>query len=191
MSALVLPDAVDPVAEPLPGRAVITQRWRHAVFLHWRVDPADVTPWLPPGTYPDVTPDGSTWVGLIPFRLEGSRFPPGPRIPWLGTFLETNVRLYSVDDEGRRGDVPQPRGDVVRADGLHLQHDHRQRRGNRGGHGVERRVVVGLGGEARADVELVARPQRALGVAAGHRRRQRREVLRGHQPASRPARVRA
>jgi uncharacterized protein YqjF (DUF2071 family) len=29
----------------------------------------------------------------------------GPGVPWLGTFLETNVRLYSVDETGRRGIV--------------------------------------------------------------------------------------
>lgn len=44
-------------------------------------------------------------MGLIPFRLEGSRFPPGPRVPWLGSFLETNVRLYAVDEQGRRSVV--------------------------------------------------------------------------------------
>jgi hypothetical protein len=29
----------------------------------------------------------------------------GPAVPWAGTFLETNVRLYSVDATGRRGVV--------------------------------------------------------------------------------------
>jgi uncharacterized protein YqjF (DUF2071 family) len=29
----------------------------------------------------------------------------GPGVPWAGSFLETNVRLYSVDDTGRRGIV--------------------------------------------------------------------------------------
>ena len=29
----------------------------------------------------------------------------GPAAPWAGTFLETNVRLYSVDATGRRGVV--------------------------------------------------------------------------------------
>jgi len=29
----------------------------------------------------------------------------GPAVPYLGTFLETNVRLYSVDETGRRGVV--------------------------------------------------------------------------------------
>ncbi|MBW4042535.1 MAG: DUF2071 domain-containing protein [Acidobacteria bacterium] len=96
---------MSPAAPPLPGRAVIQQRWRDAVFLHWRVDPASAAGWLPPGTRPDTTPDGASWVGLIPFRLERTAFPPLPVVPWLGTFLETNVRLYAVDDAGRRSVV--------------------------------------------------------------------------------------
>lgn len=99
------PEAVAHVSPPLPGRAVIRQHWADAVFLHWRVDPAEVAPWLPPGTRPDTTPDGASWVGLIPFRLERSAFPPLPPVPWLGTFLETNVRLYAVDERGRRSVV--------------------------------------------------------------------------------------
>jgi uncharacterized protein YqjF (DUF2071 family) len=99
------PEAVTPVAPPLPGRPVIQQHWRDAVLLHWRVDPAQAAPWLPAGTRPDTTPDGATWVGLIPFRLERTAFPPLPVVPWLGTFLETNVRLYAVDGAGRRSVV--------------------------------------------------------------------------------------
>ncbi len=98
-------ESISPAAPPLPGRAVIQQRWRDAVFLHWRVDPASAAGWLPPGTRPDTTPDGASWVGLIPFRLERTAFPPLPVVPWLGTFLETNVRLYAVDDAGRRSVV--------------------------------------------------------------------------------------
>jgi len=98
---------VEPItadAPPLPGPAIIRQRWRDAVFLHWRADPRLVAPLLPRGTVPDVF-DGSTWVGLIPFRLEASQFFATPPVPWLGTFLETNVRLYAVDGDGRRGVV--------------------------------------------------------------------------------------
>lgn len=98
-------EAVTPAAPALPARAVIRQRWRDAVFLHWRVDPDAVVGWLPPGTRPDTTEDGATWVGLIPFRLERSAFPPLPPVPWLGSFLETNVRLYAVDERGRRSVV--------------------------------------------------------------------------------------
>ncbi|HEY0373371.1 MAG TPA: DUF2071 domain-containing protein [Amnibacterium sp.] len=98
------PEPISASAPPLPGPAIIRQRWRDAVFLHWRVDPAEVASLLPPGTRPDEF-DGGTWVGLIPFRLEASQFLAGPPVPWLGTFLETNVRLYAVDGDGRRGVV--------------------------------------------------------------------------------------
>ncbi|MBW0113069.1 DUF2071 domain-containing protein, partial [Pseudonocardia sp. KRD-182] len=53
---------------------------------------------------PDVV-HGRTWVGLVPFRMVLAGFAHGPGVPWAGTFLETNVRLYSVDDAGRRGVV--------------------------------------------------------------------------------------
>jgi uncharacterized protein YqjF (DUF2071 family) len=80
------------------------QQWRELTFLHWRVEPEIVAPFLPPGTRPDVH-DGSAWVGLIPFRMVGAGVGRGPAVPWLGTFLETNVRLYSIDEQGRRGVV--------------------------------------------------------------------------------------
>ena len=92
-------------APPLPGRAVIRQRWSDFVFLHWRVAPEAVAPFLPPGTRPDVDEHGDAWVGLIPFVLSDHAFLPLPPVPGLGTFIEINVRTYSIDDAGRRGVV--------------------------------------------------------------------------------------
>lgn len=66
--------------------------------------PALVTPHLPPGVRPDLH-EGSAWIGLIPFRMVGAGVGRGPAIPFLGTFLEMNVRTYSVDDAGRHGVV--------------------------------------------------------------------------------------
>jgi uncharacterized protein YqjF (DUF2071 family) len=83
---------------------VFTQGWRDVSFLHWRVDPGVVAPLLPPGTRPDVH-DGGSWVGLIPFRMRRIGILGAPGLPYLGSFLETNVRLYSVDEQGRRGVV--------------------------------------------------------------------------------------
>lgn len=95
---------LDADAPPLPGRAVIEQRWSGAVFLHWRVPPQAVERMLPPGVRPD-TFDGSAWVGLVPFVLSDFRFLPLPPVPFLGTFTEINVRTYGVDDAGRRSVV--------------------------------------------------------------------------------------
>lgn len=105
MAALSLAvEPVSPTARDLTGVRIMTQAWRDLTFLHWRVAPDVVQPLLPPGTRPDVH-EGSSWVGLIPFRMVGAGVGTGPAVPWLGTFAETNVRLYSVDAQGRRGVV--------------------------------------------------------------------------------------
>ena len=95
---------VSPTAPPLAGPALFDQDWRSVFFLHWAVDPAYVAPLLPRGTWPDVY-DGATYVGLVPFRMVDAGLGRRHPTPYLGTFLECNVRLYSVDDEGRHGVV--------------------------------------------------------------------------------------
>jgi uncharacterized protein YqjF (DUF2071 family) len=101
-----VPDAepLTPTAPRPAGRTVSTQGWLDTTFLHWAVDPDRVAPLLPAGTVPDVH-GGATYVGLIPFRMRGVGVLGSPGLPWLGSFAETNVRLYSVDGEGRRGVV--------------------------------------------------------------------------------------
>ena len=98
------PAPVSALPPPLTGPRFMTQAWRDLAFLHWRVDPALVAPRMPAGTRPDVH-DGATYVGLIPFRLLDAAPGRGPAVPYLGSFAETNVRLYSVDRSGRRGVV--------------------------------------------------------------------------------------
>jgi uncharacterized protein YqjF (DUF2071 family) len=100
----VVPEPITVDASALPRPHLLRQRWRDVAFLHWAVDPAVVAPLLPPGVRPDVF-DDRTYVGLIPFRMVGTGFARGPAVPYVGTFLETNVRLYSVDATGRRGVV--------------------------------------------------------------------------------------
>lgn len=97
-------EPVTPTAPRPAGRVLFTQGWRDVAFLHWAVDPARVAPLLPPGTRPDEH-EGATYVGLVPFRMRRIGLLGTPGLPWLGSFLETNVRLYSVDDQGRRGVV--------------------------------------------------------------------------------------
>ena len=95
---------LDPQGPSLPTRQVMSQWWRDIAFLHWRVAPEVVAPMMPRGVHPDVY-DGSSWVGLVPFRMVDAALGRGRPIRGLGTFLETNVRLYSTDDAGRRGVV--------------------------------------------------------------------------------------
>ncbi|MER7740805.1 DUF2071 domain-containing protein [Streptomyces sp. NPDC096538] len=95
----VTPDPPEAIARPL-----LTQSWLDLTFVHWAVDPADVAGLLPPGTVPD-TLDGVTYVGLVAFRMHRVGWLRLPGVPYLGNFPETNVRLYSVDEHGRRGVV--------------------------------------------------------------------------------------
>jgi len=101
-------------APGLTGRPWISQDWLDVVFVHWRVDVSAVAPLLPAGTRPDtMSVDGvddgvTTWVGLIGFRFEDTRFPPlGPlgRTGSIGDFVEVNVRVYTVDERGQHGVV--------------------------------------------------------------------------------------
>ena len=99
-----LPTDFQTAPAPLPGRILFAHDWRDLAFLHWRIPPSAAAPFMPPGTRPD-TLGGDTFVGLVPFELRSANFLGGPIVPYLGDFLETNVRLYSVDAQGRHGVV--------------------------------------------------------------------------------------
>ncbi|MEO3759186.1 DUF2071 domain-containing protein [Mycobacterium sp. B14F4] len=86
-------ELVTPEAPTLPWPRILRQSWLNLTFLHWAVEPASIAHLYPPGTEPDVF-DGRSYVGLVPFQMS-----------LYGRFLETNVRLYSVDATGRRGVV--------------------------------------------------------------------------------------
>ncbi|MFE0807362.1 YqjF family protein [Streptomyces sp. NPDC058848] len=95
----VTPDAPESIRTPL-----FTQEWLDLAFVHWAVEPAAVAHLMPRGTVPD-TYDGLTYVGLVAFRMHRVGWFRLPGVPYLGSFPETNVRLYSVDAHGRRGVV--------------------------------------------------------------------------------------
>ena len=88
---------------PLPQPVVFDQWWSELTFIHWPVEPRTVEHLYPAGTRPDVFADGMTYVALVPFLMSGIRLGVSPPVPYFGTFLETNIRLYSIDDAGRRG----------------------------------------------------------------------------------------
>ncbi len=99
--------AAEPIVRSAPelsGRTLASQRWSSVSFVHWRVESAAVAGLLPHGVHPDEH-DGSSWVGLIGFLLDRASLGAGPAVPYFGTFAEINVRLYGVDESGRRGVV--------------------------------------------------------------------------------------
>ncbi|WP_313865220.1 DUF2071 domain-containing protein [Mycobacterium sp.] len=90
-------------APPLPWPVFTHQHWTDLTFVHWPVDPEAIAHFYPAGTRPDVFADGSAYVGLVPFAMSDVALGISRPIPYFGRFLETNVRLYSTDDEGRHG----------------------------------------------------------------------------------------
>lgn len=79
----------------------MVQRWNDVVFLHWRFEPDAVQRLLPEGVEVD-TFDGSAWVGLVPFHMDGLGIPGIAPLPHVGSFPEVNVRTY-VRARGRIG----------------------------------------------------------------------------------------
>ena len=116
MSASIPPtEPIEPITPDPPGfahRPVLRQRWTELAYFHWRFEPDAVQRLLPDGVRVD-TFDGSAWVGLIPFEMRDVQLGPTPPVPWLGSFIEINVRTYVVDSQGRRAvwffslDVPR------------------------------------------------------------------------------------
>jgi uncharacterized protein YqjF (DUF2071 family) len=98
------PEPISRMAPGFAGKPIASQRWSHLTFLHWRVESSRVAPLLPAGVVPDEH-DGSSWVGLIPFMLDRATLFDSPPVPYVGSFVELNVRLYGVDARGRRGVV--------------------------------------------------------------------------------------
>lgn len=81
---------------------VLHQRWRRALFLHWRYPAEAVTRLLPDGLEPDLFGE-SAWVSLTPFVVEGARPPLVPALPGLSRFPETNLRTYVTGPGGTDG----------------------------------------------------------------------------------------
>ena len=87
---------------PLPGgRWTWRQSWKDLLFAHWSVPASLIRPLVPPGlTVQEFA--GTSWVGVVPFRMSGVMRRPLPDLPWLSAFPELNLRLY-VERDGRPG----------------------------------------------------------------------------------------
>lgn len=85
---------------PLPGGPwVMFQSWQLLLFAHWPVPAASLRPLVPAPLEIDEM-DGSAWVGVVPFLIEGARGRGLPAVPRLSRFPELNVRTY-VREKGR------------------------------------------------------------------------------------------
>ncbi len=72
------------------------QSWHDLLFAHWRI-PAKTLRSLVPEPLEVQEFDGTSWVGVVPFRMSGVMRRPLPDLPWVSAFPELNVRLYVSD----------------------------------------------------------------------------------------------
>lgn len=77
------------------------QSWRDLLFAHWPVPAAALRGLVPAGLEVQEF-DGTSWVGVVPFRMAGVMHRPLPDLPWISAFPELNLRLY-VEHAGRPG----------------------------------------------------------------------------------------
>jgi len=77
------------------------QSWRDLLFAHWPIPSAVLRPFVPKGLEIQEY-DGTSWIGLVPFRMTGVMKRPWPALPWISAFPELNVRIY-VERDGKPG----------------------------------------------------------------------------------------
>ncbi len=77
------------------------QSWNDLLFVHYRIDVKDIRH-LVPIELKIQEFDGSSWIGIVPFKMNKVMRRPFPNLPWFSYFLELNVRLY-VEYNGKPG----------------------------------------------------------------------------------------
>jgi uncharacterized protein len=85
-------DQVNPARRPRQW-AVMRQKWRDLLFVHWPLPPEALRAFIPPELELDLF-DGTAYVGLVPFTMTGVRPVGLPAVWGLSSFHETNVRTY-------------------------------------------------------------------------------------------------
>lgn len=87
---------------PLPaGPWTWRQRWLDLLFAHWPL-PAEALQRYVPAPLRVQEFEGTSWVGVVPFRMAGVMRRGLPDLPGISAFPELNVRLY-VEHEGKPG----------------------------------------------------------------------------------------
>ena len=87
---------------PLPTQPWLwRQTWHDLLFAHWPVSVSAIRP-LVPRWLSIETHSGTSWVGLVPFRMTGVTLRGVPSIPVISHFPEMNLRVY-VERDGKPG----------------------------------------------------------------------------------------
>lgn len=85
----------------LPKKYDWRQGWLDLAFFHWPIDAEEIQKTLPEGLEVDVF-EGSAWISVVPFRMEGVMKRWMPSLPGISNFPELNLRTY-VTCHGKPG----------------------------------------------------------------------------------------
>ena len=83
-------------------RAIITQRWEHLFFYHWKYDAKEIQQRLPSGLIVDRY-EGQAYLSIVGFRMSSIRPFGLPAVPFLSELNELNVRTYVRTADGKPG----------------------------------------------------------------------------------------
>ncbi|MFO1045298.1 MAG: DUF2071 domain-containing protein [Planctomycetaceae bacterium] len=87
---------------PVPNAAwTWRQNWKDLLFAHWPIPAAELQRLVPKGLRIQEF-DGTSWIGVVPFRMTGVMRRPLPDLPGVSAFPELNLRIY-VEYEGKPG----------------------------------------------------------------------------------------
>lgn len=87
---------------PLKQVAIMKQKWRDLLFLHWECDPSVIQQTLPKGLHVD-TFNGKAYIGMTPFFMKDIELSFMPLLPGISNALELNIRTYVHDEKGIPG----------------------------------------------------------------------------------------
>jgi uncharacterized protein YqjF (DUF2071 family) len=68
----------------------MSMQWHNLLFMDWPVPAEALRAYIPPALGID-TYDGMAWLGIVPFRMAGTRPRMLPPLPWLSALPERNV----------------------------------------------------------------------------------------------------
>lgn len=105
---------------------IIEQKWKHVFFLHYKISPEMIQPLVP---YKLDLYDGKAIISIVPFLMEGIRFPFLPAVPKLSQLWELNIRTY-VEIDGVKGvyfftlETDSKIGELIARSFFHLPYRH-------------------------------------------------------------------
>ena len=87
---------------PSGRKAIMLQKWRDLLFLHWPFEPEFIQSIIPPELKVD-TFDGAAYLGVVPFFMKDIRPFMLPPMIFYSNFPELNFRTYVYDESGTPG----------------------------------------------------------------------------------------